>query len=140
MEFYEMLDQANKLTYETVSELDSLIDKSLSVNFDIPDYNIARDNPKVFYTSYGDLTLFFNDLNSGILKANYLLLTLKELTANIASTKSVQFSMMKEALAKLKLNINKVQEKLDVVKDYRDSLHYTLKFYQNMNYLFSHSY
>ena len=140
MDFYELNEQATLLTNDTISELDLLIDKSLSTSFDIPDYDSVRDRPKEFYTMYGNLTTFYNDLNMGILKANHLLLTLKELVAKIATNKSVQYTVTKEVLSKFKININKVQEKLDSIKDYRDSLQYTLRFYQNMNYLFSHSY
>ena len=140
MEFYDMNEQATQLTNDIIKELDLLIDKSLSTSLEIPEYTVARDNPKEFYTKYSNLTLFFNDLNSGILKANYLILTLKDIVANIATNKNVQYTLIKEVLAKLKLNINKVTEKLDVLKDYRDNLHYSLRFYQNMQYLFSHSY
>lgn len=140
MEYYTLVDNATSLTDEIVNDLNVIIDKALVIDLTIPDYMEARENPKKMYISYGNLTNFYNDLNSAILKANHLLLSLKDIIDKIASTKNIQYTANKEVISKFKALASRVKEKIDMVKEFKTSLEYTLKFYNSMSYMFNYSY
>lgn len=140
MDFDQTLQYAKSIADEAIKELDSLIDKSLNMDLTIPAYDEIRKNSKNFYTLYGEMIDFFNDINKSILNATQLNMTLKEVVNGIAGNKNFNFTVTKEYLAKFKMLKTKIDEKLVMVKEFKTSLEFTIKFYQNTQFLLSTTY
>lgn len=130
-----MVDKASDLASVVISDLDLIIDKSLTLDLSIPDYDSIKRDGKNLYIKYCDIVEFYNELNNSLLKARHLHLAIKEIINSIANDKSVQYTVTKEYISKFKVISGKVSSKIEMVSDYKSSLEFTIKFYQNTCYI-----
>lgn len=134
--YNDMLTQATNLSNKVISDLDKIIDKSLATDISLPSYDNIKKDKRELYIAYCNIVEFYNSINDALLSADHLHLALKEIMTKIANDKSVQYMATKEYLTKFKILSSKISSKISMVREYKTSLEFTIKLYQNMSFMF----
>ena len=132
----ELIKKASIIVDTTSKDLDNIIAKAVKTDISIPDYEEMKSR-QMFYTKYSDIVTLNSDIARGLLSANKLILSLKDIVVEIANTKTIQYSIVSKYRDTLNNQVNKLNEKVEIINEYKRSLEHTLKFYNSLQYILS---
>ena len=132
----ELIKKASIIVDTTSKDLDNIIAKAVKTDISIPDYEEMKSR-QMFYTKYSDIVTLNSDIARGLLSANKLILSLKDIVIEISNTKTIQYSIVSKYRDTLNNQVNKLNEKVEIINEYKRSLEHTLKFYNSLQYILS---
>ena len=132
----ELIKKASIIVDTTSKDLDNIIAKAVKTDISIPDYEEMKSR-QMFYTKYSDIVTLNSDIARGLLSANKLILSLKDIVVEISNTKTIQYSIVSKYRDTLNNQVNKLNEKVEIINEYKRSLEHTLKFYNSLQYILS---
>lgn len=130
-----LINNTIALCHEVDSLLTDLLDVCIQTPLDIPAYEDIKKDEMVHYTKYADIIEFNNDLSLGVLRGTKMLIVLKDSIGKIAKDKTIPMKLAKEYIDKLNRELLPISEKLKAVKEFKLTLEYHIKFYQNASFL-----
>ena len=132
----ELIKKASIIVDTTSKDLDNIIAKAVKTDISIPDYEEMKSR-QTFYTNYSDIVTLNSDIARGLLSANKLILSLKDIVVEISNTKTVQYNVVSKYRDTLNNQVNKLNEKVEIINEFKRSLEHTLKFYNSLQYILS---
>lgn len=136
MKVDELINKASLIVDNVNKDLDSLISKSVNTDISIPDYDDIKSR-KIFYTKYSNIITLNSDIARQLLLANKLILSLKDIVNEIANTTTIQYSLVAKYRDTLNNQVSKLNEKVEIINEFKRSLEHTLKFYNSLQYILS---
>lgn len=132
----ELIKKATVIVDGVSKDLDNIISKAVKTDISIPEYEDMKSR-QIFYTKYSDIVTLNSDIARGLLSANKLILSLKDIVVEISNTKTVQYNIVSKYRDTLNNQVNKLNEKVEIINEFKRSLEHTLKFYNSLQYILS---
>ena len=132
----ELIKKATVIVDGVSKDLDNIISKAVKTDISIPEYEDMKSR-QLFYTKYSDIVTLNSDIARGLLSANKLILSLKDIVVEISNTKNVQYNIVSKYRDTLNNQVNKLNEKVEIINEFKRSLEHTLKFYNSLQYILS---
>ena len=132
----ELIKKATVIVDGVSKDLDNIISKAVKTDISIPEYEDMKSR-QLFYTKYSDIVTLNSDIARGLLSANKLILSLKDIVVEISNTKTVQYNIVSKYRDTLNNQVNKLNEKVEIINEFKRSLEHTLKFYNSLQYILS---
>ena len=132
----ELIKRASLIVDSVSKDLDNIISKAVKTDISIPEYEDMKSR-QLFYTKYSDIVTLNSDIARGLLSANKLILSLKDIVVEISNTKTVQYNIVSKYRDTLNNQVNKLNEKVEIINEFKRSLEHTLKFYNSLQYILS---
>ena len=132
----ELIKKATVIVDGVSKDLDNIISKAVKTDISIPEYEDMKSR-QTFYTKYSDIVTLNSDIARGLLSANKLILSLKDIVVEISNTKTVQYNVVSKYRDTLNNQVNKLNEKVEIINEFKRSLEHTLKFYNSLQYILS---
>ena len=132
----ELIKKATVIVDGVSKDLDNIISKAVKTDITIPEYEDMKSR-QLFYTKYSDIVTLNSDIARGLLSANKLILSLKDIVVEISNTKTVQYNIVSKYRDTLNNQVNKLNEKVEIINEFKRSLEHTLKFYNSLQYILS---
>ena len=132
----ELIKRASLIVDGVSKDLDNIISKAVKTDISIPEYEDMKSR-QLFYTKYSDIVTLNSDIARGLLSANKLILSLKDIVVEISNTKTVQYNVVSKYRDTLNNQVNKLNEKVEIINEFKRSLEHTLKFYNSLQYILS---
>ena len=132
----ELIKKATVIVDGVSKDLDNIISKAVKTDISIPEYEDMKSR-QLFYTKYSDIVTLNSDIARGLLSANKLILSLKDIVVEISNTKTVQYNVVSKYRDTLNNQVNKLNEKVEIINEFKRSLEHTLKFYNSLQYILS---
>ena len=132
----ELIKKATVIVDGVSKDLDNISSKAVKTDISIPEYEDMKSR-QLFYTKYSDIVTLNSDIARGLLSANKLILSLKDIVVEISNTKTVQYNIVSKYRDTLNNQVNKLNEKVEIINEFKRSLEHTLKFYNSLQYILS---
>ena len=127
-----LLDDANK-------ELVDLINKSTEIDLTLPNFDDAMAK-RVLYDNYSKIVNFNSDCAQSIMKINRLLLSIKDIQNQLASSSAFNYNVIQNFNLNIKTSTQRVNDNLANVEDFKKSMDAILKFYNNLSFILTSPY